>query len=140
MLQRWPVTSAPPRVLVVENPAVLVVAAIERFDSPVVCSAGVPTVAVVTLVEQLIAAGSRVDVHADLDSAGLGIVRFLTADSGAVPFRMSAADYRDVVGRAGGLRDERPVPPTPWDPELGREFDATRLIVFEEQIIDQILV
>lgn len=138
-LQHWPVTTALGRVLVVENPSILTTAAHRRFDGVVVCSAGVPSVAATTLVEQLHSGGTHVDVHADFDAAGLGIVGGLSASGRAHAWHMGSDDYLAVVERSSGLVDSRPVPPTLWDPAMAELFAANRLVVFEEQIIDHIL-
>lgn len=57
---------------------------------------------------------------------------------------MGARDYRDAVTRAelDGVRLERDTKgcgPTPWDPMLEEVFDAQRLIVHEEYLLDEVL-
>lgn len=133
-----PVTSWPQRVLVVENPAVLAVAAGHGFDGTLVCSSGQPTVAVAMLIAQAVAAGCRVDVHADFDPAGLGITAWLAA-AGGQPWKMGADDYAGAM-HLSQVRSSHAVPLTPWDPRLHEVFTTERRIVFEEQIIDHLLL
>jgi uncharacterized protein (TIGR02679 family) len=125
-------------VLVVENPAVVAVAAADGFEGTVVCSSGRPSVAVMVLLSQLASAGAAVDVHADFDPAGFGIVAGLVA-AGYRPWRMTAADYLDVVALSAGEKLGEATPLTPWDPELATLFDEHRRPVYEEQILDLIL-
>lgn len=132
-----PVTQWPSRVLVVENPAVVAVAAEARFDGTVICASGRPTVAVSTLVAQAVAAGATVDVHADFDPGGFGVCADLLA-VGAQPWRMGAADYQAHL-RLSTVTSTQPVPSTPWDPQMATVFAEHRRVVFEEQILDHVL-
>jgi len=138
MLRRWPLTSAPARVLVVENPSVLAVAAAESYDGTVVCCAGRPTVATMLLLEQLASAGASVDTHADFDEVGLSITSGF-AIRGYRPWRMTARAYLDGLEKAGDARDGGAVPDTPWDPSLSEVFRTNRRPLYEEMLIADIL-
>src|SRR5207302_4649919 len=84
-LRRWPVGALPPdRVAyVVENPSLLTEAVARRWSGPpIVCSSGRPTLATVTLLRQLGAAGATLAQHADFDGAGLGITGWLADRAG----------------------------------------------------------
>lgn len=138
MLRRWPLTNAPTRVLVVENPSVLAVAAADSYDGTVVCCSGRPTVATTLLLQQLAIAGASIDAHADFDEAGLGIIANFAA-AGYRPWRMTAASYLAHLDSAGPARGLGAVPITPWDPELSATFAQHRRPLFEELVIDEIL-
>jgi uncharacterized protein (TIGR02679 family) len=139
-LRRWPLTPlrADCRAFVVENPSVMAAAGaagIGGGGAPLVCSSGRPTVAVVTLLRQLGAAGAPLLQHADLDGAGLGITAWLAERAGTVPWRMGAADYLAAMAVA---RDRMPLgprlPPTPWDPALRGVMEAHGVAVYEEEV------
>ena len=138
-LRRWPVTATPaPEVLVVENPSIVAEAARARAGGaaaglPLVCSAGWPNVAVMTLLRQLAAAGVRLRCHADFDPAGVLIVRHLVARVGAEPWRMGGADYL-AAARGRRVPFTGSVADTPWDPSLAHAMRARRRAVFEEEV------
>ena len=137
-LRRWPVDPLPSggAAFVVENPSLLAEAAGKGWAGPpLLCSSGRPTVAVVTLVRQLRAAGADVFQHADFDAAGLGITGWLAQRAGTIPWRMGSAEYlaavatrRERVALAGRL------PPAPWDPGLAGTMAAHGVAVYEEEI------
>ncbi len=143
-LRRDPVTvPADTPVLVVENPRLVEAAAERGAPCCVVSANGNPTTAVTTLVQQLRESGARLRYHGDFDAAGIAICRRMH-DLGCHPWRMSASDYREAVGRAEreGVwldQDSRDCGPTPWNPALEEEFGAKRLIVHEEFVLDQVL-
>jgi uncharacterized protein (TIGR02679 family) len=137
-LRRWPVAPLPTgtTALVVENPSILSEANRMGWRGPpIVCSSGRPSVAVVTLLRQLSAAGAVLLQHADFDPAGLGITAWLRARAGTTPWRMGAADYREAVDGAVHARSrfER-LPATPWDPALHEVMAARGVAVYEEQV------
>lgn len=144
MLQRWPASTTAPRLLVVENPAIVAVAAATGYSGTLVCSSGQPSAACVNLVSDLVSAGTHVDVHADFDPGGFSIVTTL-AQCGARPWRMTADDYMAALERAGPDRTARrlemtgPVPATPWDPALAAAYEQHRRPVYEEQLREAIL-
>ena len=139
-LRRWPVPAVEPGglVCVVENPSLVAAAASRRWTGPpLVCSSGRPTVAVVALIRQLLAAGATALQHADFDAAGLAITQWLTDRAGTSPWRMSAADYRAAAPRDGVAL--RTLPPTGWDDELRAAMEAMGVAVFEEQLCAALL-
>ncbi len=130
-------------VLVVENPRLVEAAAERGLGCCVVAANGNPTTAVTTLVQQLQESGARLRYHGDFDAAGLAICRRMH-DLGCRPWKMDAKDYNEAVRRAerDGVRldrDSKGCGPTPWDPGLEDLFDARRLIVHEEFILDRVL-
>lgn len=139
MLQRWPVLTTSGRLLIVENPAILATAAATQFDRPLLCSSGQPSAAAALLLDQVTTAGGHVDAHADFDAGGFLILATL-CKLGAAPWRMGVADYEAALGRAGPRRSAGTVPATPWDPRLAAVFAAARRPIYEEQLLDTILV
>lgn len=137
-LRRWPLRPLPPdaAVFVVENPSLLAFAAAERWAGPpLVCSAGRPTIAVVTLLRQLGAAGATLHQHADFDPSGLAITSWLRERAGTTPWRMTSTDYLAALPRvADRMRFDGTVPPTEWDPELSGVLDRERMPVYEEDL------
>lgn len=142
-LRRWPLAplARSAVVYVVENPSLVAEAAARSWTGPaIVCSSGRPTVAVVSLLRQLGAAGAIRRQHADLDAAGLAITGWLADRAGTVPWRMTAAAYR----RAAAVERRRvalvpPLPPTPWDPDLEPAMASTGVAVYEEELRGELL-
>jgi uncharacterized protein (TIGR02679 family) len=137
-LRRWPFAplQASEVTYVVENPSLLSSAAGEKWTGPpIICSSGRPTVAVVTLIRQLSAAGSTCRQHADFDAAGLSITAWMAERAGTVPWLMTA----DVYGKAIAVKRQRVplesrVPDTDWDPALGPAMMAAGVAVYEEEL------
>ncbi|TDO02978.1 MULTISPECIES: TIGR02679 family protein [Halomonas] len=127
-------------VFVCENPAVLAEAA-ERLGAagaPLVVTWGQPGAAVLTLLEQLEAAGAVLHYHGDFDWAGIRIANALLERFAMRPWRMGVGDlleYADLGGRllAGRPREAR------WDPKLRSALEARGRAVHEEQLIDILL-
>ena len=129
--------------LVVENPRLVEAAAERGLDCCTVATNGNPTTAVIELLAQLRASGARLWYHGDFDAAGIAICRRMH-DLGCRPWMMDAQDYQDAIGRAerGSVRLDRDTAgcgPTPWDPALEKVFDAQRLVVHEEFVLDEVL-
>lgn len=141
-LARWPFfpTGETRSVLVVENPAVVNEAATAGFRVPMLCTGGWPSVAALTLLRPLLAAGIQVYQHADFDPAGLRITSWLQVHLGTTPWQMTAGAYR------GGLDlvpDSPPVvgdiPDTPWEPTLAELMRRERRAIHEEAIRHHLL-
>ncbi len=129
--------------LVVENPRLVEAAAERGLGCCAVATNGNPTTSVIELLQQMRRSGARLWYHGDFDVAGIAICRRMH-DIGCRPWMMDAQDYRDAVNQAefGGVRldrDARGCGPTPWDPALEEAFDARRLIVHEEFVLDEVL-
>ena len=143
-LQRYPVSvPASTQVLAVENPRLVEAAAERRLECCVVATNGNPATAVTTLLEQMQASGATVWYHGDFDPAGIAICRRMH-DSGCQPQMMAADDYLHAIRCAerDGVRLDRAMKdcgPTPWDPRLEAAFNAERLIVHEEFVLDDVL-
>lgn len=141
-LQRWPETVRfdLPAAYVVENPSLLAEAAARPLGSPLLCSSGRPSLAVVSLVRRLVSEGSLVHQHSDFDPAGLEITRWLAERAGTTPWRMFADDYRAALaaGRpTTGLHGA--VGATPWDPSLAETMRVEGRAVHEEALRDDLL-
>lgn len=127
-------------VWVVENPTVLALAVQRHGMScpPVVCTSGWPNSAAVRLLRSL--PGARLHYHGDFDGAGLRIAAYTMAKTGAVPWRMSTADYLRALedcppsGLAPGL-----VTDAPWDRDLGPAMRAHGVAVPEELLAERLL-
>ncbi|WP_240521755.1 TIGR02679 family protein [Amycolatopsis vastitatis] len=124
---------APPEVWVFENPSVPAVA-LDRFGArcpPLVCTSGWPSSAGILLLNRLREAGSTLHYHGDFDGEGLRIAANVVARTGAVPWRMSSADYLAAV--ADGPFVGR-VTEVPWDPQLAGHLTEAGTTVPEERL------
>jgi uncharacterized protein (TIGR02679 family) len=123
-------------IFVCENPAVLRAAA-ARPSRALVCTEGVPSVAVHVLLR---AAGpqTRIRWRNDFDWTGVRLTSAALARyPGAVPWRMTAADYLDAAPTGMPLAG-RPVA-TPWNPELAAAMRENGRAVMEERLLDELL-
>lgn len=138
-LVRHPVKLLPvATVCVCENPAV-VAAAAERLgveSAPLVCLEGQPKTAARLLLDQLRRMGARLAYHGDFDWGGVAIANLIFERHGAIPWRFTAADYREL--RGGTELTGRPVAAV-WDPELEPAMRAAGRAVHEEQVLDDLL-
>jgi uncharacterized protein (TIGR02679 family) len=122
-------------VLVVENPSVLEAFAVRhggRF--PMVCTSGWPALVAVDLLRSL---DAPLRYHGDFDWRGVEICGWLQQHLGVEPWRMIAADYGDAP--AGAPLEGREVP-TPWEPSLAEAMAERGVAVYEEQVIETLLV
>jgi uncharacterized protein (TIGR02679 family) len=137
-LRRWPLRPLPAEssAHIVENPSLLAEAAARPWTGPpVVCSSGRPTVAVVTLLRQLGAAGAVLRQHADFDRGGLGITAWLAQRAGTTPWRMTTLNYLTALATDRPRASlSSPLPATPWDPQLGPTMESHAVPVHEEEL------
>jgi uncharacterized protein (TIGR02679 family) len=142
-LRRWPLPALSPDAVgyVVENPSLLAEAAAQPWAGPpLVCSSGRPTVAVLTLLRQLGAGGAVLRQHADFDRGGLGITAWLAERAGTIPWRMSSDEYLAAVATARPRPPlSRPLPATPWDPNLRPSLESHGVAVQEEEVRSALL-
>jgi uncharacterized protein (TIGR02679 family) len=128
---------------VVENPSILALAQ-QRFGArcpPMVCTSGWPNSAGVLLLRMLRESGAALHYHGDLDGEGLRIAAYTLARCGALPWRMSYADY------VAALPDEQAVvrlPPgritdAPWDPDLAVALRTHGAALPEELVAETLL-
>ena len=144
---RWPGPADSGWVFVTENPSV-VAAALDRAvvaddGAPVrlVCTIGTPSGIEIAAIGALADAGWKVAVRADFDPAGLFHVRSLLGGCrSAVPWRMDATTYRIA---AASISDVTPLELTPddapWDPTLGPAMTTGARVVFEEDLLEDLL-
>lgn len=128
------------QILVCENPAI-VAAVADRCGPaapPVVCTDGQPSGAVQTLLAQLADAGAMLTFHVDFDAGGIRIGNLLVDRFGAVPWRMSRADYEAAADLAGVPLSASP-PEASWDAELAAVIAARGRAVHEEQLLDELI-
>jgi uncharacterized protein (TIGR02679 family) len=123
-------------IFVCENPAVLRAAAV-RPSRPLVCTEGVPSVAVHALLRAA-RAGTRLWWRNDFDWTG---VRLTAAALGrypdAVAWRMAAIDYADAATTGVPLLGSPAA--TPWDPQLASAMRRNGRAVMEERLLDALL-
>ncbi|MBK1724256.1 TIGR02679 family protein [Thiocystis violacea] len=122
-----------------ENPAVVAEAAnaLGLNCAPLICTRGQPSAAVTTLLNQLAGAGARLRYHGDFDWPGIRIANGIINRHGAVPWRMSAADYREAADSGKPLIDD--LVAAAWDPELSRAMQARGQVIEEERVIQALL-
>jgi len=127
-------------VWVVENPSVLaaVLARLGTGCPPLVCVAGWPNTAAVTLLRQLRQTGAALAYHGDLDADGVRIAAYVLARTGARPWRMSTSDYLAAVQPAGPPAGRR-ITEAPWDPDLAPAMRDRAVAVPEERVLNTLL-
>ncbi|EXJ15309.1 TIGR02679 family protein [Imhoffiella purpurea] len=123
-----------------ENPAVVAEAAnaLGPGCAPLICTRGQPSAAVVTLLNQLAAAGIRLRYHGDFDWPGIRIANGIIGRHGAIPWRMGAADYLEAADSGKSLTEDAVA--ADWDPELGRAMQERGQVIEEERVIRDLLV
>ncbi|MFR9779403.1 TIGR02679 domain-containing protein [Micromonospora sp. MS34] len=137
-LRLTPLTLTCDEIFVCENPAVLRAAtsALGPQAPPLICTEGVPSVAVHTLLRA--AQNTLIRWRNDLDWTGVRLTAAaLARHQTAVPWRMTTTEY-EPAAVSGPAMIGAPAP-TPWDPPL---FDAMRRAgraVMEERLIDLLL-
>ncbi|WFE33517.1 TIGR02679 family protein [Micromonospora sp. WMMD975] len=125
-------------VRVCENPAVLraATAVLGAQAPPLICTEGVPSVAVHTLLRAAPAAVIR--WRNDFDWTGVRLTgAALQRYPGAVPWRMTAADYLPAAGTGTALLGAPAR--TPWDESLGESMRRTGRAVMEERLLDRLI-
>ncbi len=128
-------------VFVCENPAVVAAAAdrLGAASAPLVCASGHPGAAATLVLRAVAAGGARLRYHGDFDWPGLIIASGVVEGFGAVPWRMSAQDYRAVAEQGG-----RPLRGSPaeasWDPELTPAMRSYGVAIEEERTLDYLLI
>ncbi|SCG55412.1 TIGR02679 family protein [Micromonospora halophytica] len=138
-LHRHPVGHLAGPVFVVENPAVMAVA-LHRFGDacpPLVCVAGWPSTAAITLLRDVAGTGAQLRYHGDVDGEGLRIAAHVMSRTGARPWRLRAQDYLRAVPDAGppvGRVDD-----TPWDPALAEAVRARGVTLLEEMVVESLI-
>ncbi|MFO7647882.1 TIGR02679 family protein [Halomonas campaniensis] len=135
---RWDVQGRD--VFVCENPAVLAEAA-ERLRTdaaPLVATWGRPGAAVLTLLEQLEAAGAALRYHGDFDWPGISIANALLSRFAMRPWRMAAKDLEGCAHLAGKLLEGKPIEAL-WDPCLRATMEQRGQALHEEQLIETLL-
>jgi len=136
-LMASPVVIDVPAVYVCENPAVLRAAAtvLGAACAPLVCTEGVPSVACSRLLE---AAGSAtIHWRNDLDWPGLRMTAQAIKRFGALPWRMSTADYLAAADDGAPLTGT-PVA-SPWDDSLAEAMREAGRSVMEERLLSRLL-
>lgn len=141
----WPEAPAPNAwVFVTENPSVVSAAAdLALADEPIhlICTNGTPSDIEIAAIARVAHHGWRVAVRADFDSAGLAhVAAILQKVPDAIPWRMSARDYREslkceLIDKVA--LDE--IPDVDWDPELSTCMRETQVAAYEELLLPSLL-
>ncbi len=139
----WPLTGDPAlagrTVFVCENPTIMALA-VRRLGvqcTPLVCVNGQFATPAKVLLRQLAAAGARIRYHGDFDLGGLTIARRVLAEPGALPWRMSPADY--LAAPKGKKLATRDGLTSPWCPELAEVMKQNGHSVHEEAVAESLL-
>lgn len=123
---------------VCENPALVAVAADELGAScrPLVCLAGMPNAAALTLLSALTTGGVTLRYHGDFDWGGIRIANALGRTVPWAPWRFMAADYRAAVAATGSTLplEGRPVD-AEWDGDLRGALEELGVAVEEEAVV-----
>jgi uncharacterized protein (TIGR02679 family) len=143
-LASHPIRLPPRRVYACENPAVLRRACAELGPAcpPLLCAEGQPSTAFWRVARAVIAAGGELAYHGDFDWPGIAITAAVTGNYAAVPWRMTALDYRagaGISGISGGIALAGQPVPTPWDPALREAMVTTGRAVYEETVASSLL-
>lgn len=131
-----------PRVLIVENPSVVALAA-DRLgprSPPLVSTHGQPRAAAMVLLRSLAAAGVQLHHHGDFDWPGITIGNLLHRRLAVAPWRFSADAYRRATRahQHTAALSGRPVLAS-WDPELTEAMSAVGRQVEEELVACDLL-
>lgn len=130
-----PLVSAPPRVWICENPAILATAADAHGADcpPLICLQGQPSAAALTLLRHLHESGAALVYHGDFDWGGLRIASVLLRRVPWRPWRYTATDYRSFAATAQGLPPLTGTPAeAPWDHALAPAMAELGVRVEEE--------
>jgi uncharacterized protein (TIGR02679 family) len=130
--------AGPKEVFVFENPSVLALA-LGRFGRhcpPMVCTSGWPSSAGILLLELLGAGGVTLRYHGDFDGEGLRIAANVIARTGALPWRLTSADYLAAVGDGPPVGR---VTAVPWDAGLAGHLVRVGATVPEERVAGGLL-
>jgi uncharacterized protein (TIGR02679 family) len=128
----------PAEAWVFENPSVLAMA-LARFGRrcpPIVITAGWPNSAAIALLSKLASAGVTLHYHGDFDGEGLRIAAAVAARTGAVPWRMTSADYLAAVAEGAPVGR---VTDIPWDADLAANLTRLGATLSEERIAANLL-
>lgn len=141
---QWPAADVPDAwVFVTENPSIVSAAADLVADEPLrlICTNGTPSDIEIAAIARIAHRGWRVAVRADFDSAGLAhVAAILQTAPQAIPWRMSARDYRESLQRE--LIDKvalDEIPDVDWDPELSACMRDAQVAAYEELLLPSLL-
>lgn len=135
-----PTTLMDKHIYVCENPAVLRAAAAELADrcAPLICTEGQPSAACHRLLSQ---ATGTIHWRGDFDWTGLRTTAAAVSRYGAVPWRMSTADYLTALDAPLVETEALKGAPaeSPWEPELARVMAERGRAVMEERVIPELI-
>lgn len=126
---------------ITENPSVMALA-LRRFGlrcPPLVCTSGWPNSAAVHLLRMLADHGATLRYHGDFDGEGIRIAAYVLDKTAAVPWRLTAADYREALTLASRGPAVGRLTPAPWDPALTPAMAEHGSAVLEETVAELLL-
>lgn len=133
----------PTTVFVCENPVVVAETAdaLGSSSPPVVCTEGVPNTAALLLLEHLLASDCRLVFHGDFDWGGVKIFNQLLRKFGDIrPWRFGHVDYLEAADRLGAVSKLEGSPvEADWDASLKDAMVDRRTVVFEEQVLNDLI-
>lgn len=138
-LVTMPLVPEAAEVYVCENPSVLRAAVAEPPGAPLICTEGVPSAACHRLLEAVRDTGAAIRWRGDFDWTGLRTTTTAIDRYGAVPWRMTSADYDTALGEGESEPLRGSPAASPWDPDLERRLRTTGLAVMEERLIPLLL-
>ena len=130
------------RVLVVENPSVVALAAdmLGTRETPIVCTNGQPRAAAMVLLRSLVAAGAHLLHHGDFDWSGLAIGNLLHRRVPVQPWRFDRGAY---LHAAAAHPHAAPLTGSPteasWDPTLADAMRESGRRIEEELVARELL-
>ena len=142
MLRDLDALEVPRPVFLCENRSVIESAAdaLGSRSAPLVCLSGEPMAAGRRLVELLLAGGTGLRYHGDFDPDGIAIANSVIGPRVA-PWRFGAADYRAAVKRTPVREELGPdMVRASWDARLAEAMAAAGARIYEEQVLDDLLV
>jgi uncharacterized protein (TIGR02679 family) len=98
-----------------------------------------PAAAQRTLLDQLAAAGARLQYHGDYDWAGIGIANFVLRNWQAEPWRFGVADYLAAIARVSSARTrdlDATMIEASWDRKLGEAMREHGVAIAEEAVME----
>jgi len=129
-------------VYICENPAIVQTVADELGprSAPLVCLGGVPSTAVMMLLQQLHEGGAKLRFQVDFDCGGLVIGNFLSRRLQIPPWRVTTENYERLLS---GIKQRKKLDKDPpealWAPHLHTRMIEHGAILYEEQLVETLL-
>ncbi|MBA3907780.1 MAG: TIGR02679 family protein, partial [Pseudonocardiales bacterium] len=128
-------------VSICENPVVVGMAAdrLGRDAAPLVCVAGQPGAAAMSLLRLLAGAGAQLRYHGDFDWGGLRIGNVVFGRLPVTPWRFDTGSYRNAAATGTGRELTGAPVEASWDPGLATTMRTAGRAIEEERVIDDLV-